>query len=170
MLRLLSFALLVPSVSLVFGAEPLVTQPTLLERGYGQMYDLQFDRAHKTFQEWIAQRPDDPMGPVSDAAAYLFSELDRLHILQSEFFLHDDAFLNRQKPSADPKIKQQFEAALAQSQQLSVKSLESDPENQNAQFATLMRLGLHSDYLALIEKRYLASLSEVKTGRAIAEN
>ncbi len=163
MLTLLTFAL-------VFAADPSTTPPqTVLERGYREMYDLQFDQAHKTFQEWIAQSPEDPMGPVSDAAAYLFSELDRLHILQSEFFMHDDTFLSRQKPSADPQVKQQFDAALERSQQLATKSLQADPANQNAQFASLLRHGLHSDYMALIEKRYLASLGEVKAGRAIAE-
>ncbi len=151
------------------GDSSLTPAPTPLERGYSEMYNLQFDQAHKSFQESIAQSPSDPLGPVSDAAAYLFSELDRLHILQSEFFMHDDAFLNRQKPSADPKIKREFEAALAHSEQLAAKALEADPANQNAQFASLMRLGLRSDYLALIEKRYMASLSDVKTGRAIAE-
>jgi hypothetical protein len=156
-------------LAVTLAVDPVGTNQSVLERGYREMYDLQFDQAHKTFQEWIREQPEDPMGPVSDAAAYLFSELDRLHILQSEFFLHDDAFLSRQKPVADPKVKQDFDAALAQSQQLAAKSLQADPGNQNAQFATLLRLGLHSDYLALIEKRYLASLTEVKNGRAMAE-
>src|SRR5579871_688835 len=133
------------------------------------MYDLQFDEAHRSFRQWTDDHPDDPMGPACDAAAYLFSELDRLHILQSEFFLHDDAFVNRAKPPADPKLKQNFDAALTRTQQLADRTLARDPQNQNAQFATLMRFGLHSDYLALIEKRYLASLGEVKQSRATAE-
>jgi hypothetical protein len=154
----------------LFCAEPNVTtQPTLLDTGFRQMYDLQFDSAHRTFGEWMRLHPDDPIGPVSDAAGYLFSELDRLHILQSEFFLHDDTFTNRKKPVADPLLKAKFDAALGQAQQLAEKTLQRDPQNQDAQFSNLLRLGLHSDYLALIEKRYLASLSEVKTGRAIAE-
>lgn len=166
---LLSIALLAFEAPL-FCAEPNVTtQPTLLDTGFRQMYDLRFDSAHRTFGEWMRQHPDDPMGPVSDAAGYLFSELDRLHILQSEFFLHDDAFTNRKKPVADPALKAKFDAALDHAQQLAEKSLQRDPENQNAQFSTVLRLGLHSDYLALIEKRYLASLNEVKTGRAMAE-
>jgi hypothetical protein len=155
---------------LLFGAEPNVTsQPTLLDTGFRQMYDLQFDSAHRTFGEWMRLHPEDPMGPAADAAGYLFSELDRLHILQSEFFLHDDAFANRKKPAADPAVKAKFDSSLDQSQQLADRVLQRDPQNQDAQFSALMRLGLRSDYLALIEKRYLASLNDVKTGRAIAE-
>jgi hypothetical protein len=143
--------------------------PTPLEAGYRQMYDLDFDRAHRTFRQWAELHPEDPMAPVSDAAAYLFAEFDRLHILESEFFLHDDAFLNRTKPVPDAQLKQSFDADLAKSKQLADAALVRDPHNQNAEFATLLRLGLHSDYLALIEKRYLASLNDVKASRALAE-
>ncbi len=144
-------------------------QSTLLDNGFHQMYDLQFDEAHRSFHQWMDQHPEDPMGPVCDAAAYLFAELDRLHILQSEFFLHDDEFVNRAKPSADPKLKQSFDAALAHAQSLTDRALAKNPRDPNAQFASLMRLGLRSDYLALIEKRYVASLSDVKQSRATAE-
>lgn len=133
------------------------------------MYDLQFDQAHSSFHAWMQQHPADPMGPVADAAAFLFAEFDRLHILQSEFFLHDDAFLNRKKPEPDPKLKSSFDAELRQSQQLADHALAQDASNANAQFATLMRLGLRSDYLALIEKKYMNSLADVKASRSMAE-
>ena len=133
------------------------------------MYDLQFDEAHRSFRQWGEQHPEDPLAPACDAAAYLFAELDRLHVLQSEFFLHDDEFVNRSKPAADPKLKHNFDDALAHAQDLSDRALARDARDQNAQFATLMRLGLRSDYLALIEKRYVASLADVKQSRAMAE-
>ena len=158
------------SLTLFLLAEPNASaQPTPLETGFRQMYNLEFEQAHQTFGLWSEHHPDDPMGPASDAAAFLFSEFDRLQILQSEFFLHDDAFLNRAKPVPDAKLKQSFDTALAKSQELADRALARDAHDQNAEFATLMRLGLHSDYLALIEKRYLASLSEVKASRAMAE-
>src|SRR5277367_2395641 len=158
------------SLTLLLLAEPNVTaQRTPLESGFRQMYNLEFEQAHQTFGQWSEQHPEDPMGPASDAAAFLFSEFDRLHILQSEFFMHDDAFLNRAKPVPDVKLKQSFDAALARSQQLADRAIAHDPQDQNAQFAALMRLGLQSDYLALIEKKYLASLSDAKASRTNAE-
>jgi len=68
------------SLALAFGLAALHAEPTLLDAGYLQMYNLQFDQAHRTFAEWRRLHPDDPMGPASDAAAYLFTEFDRLHI------------------------------------------------------------------------------------------
>ena len=105
------------------------------------------------------------MGPVSDAAAYLFSEFDRLHILQSEFFVTDGHFVTDRKLAPDPAVKREFEAALEASRRLS----ERAPDSTNALFASILRIGLHSDYLGLIEKRYLPSLRELKAGRALAE-
>jgi hypothetical protein len=161
----MSYRSFIPTLVLCFGAAAGSIHATPLEDGYRQMYNLQFSAAHQTFQQWQAQHPDDPMGPVSDAAAYLFSEFDRLHILQSEFFTHDQHFITDHKLTPDPGVKQQFEASLEKTRVLcSGKS--DDPD---AQFAAVLRSGLHSDYLALIEKRYVPSLQEMKAGRAAAE-
>jgi len=141
------------------------TPPTLIDQGYRQMYNLQFAEAHQTFREWQRQHPEDAMGPVSEAAAYLFAEFDRLHILQSEFFTEDQHFLTDHKLSPDPAVKRQFEASLAQTRALAA----NKPGDANAMFAALLAAGLHSDYLALIEKRYGASFKEMKTARQQAE-
>jgi len=161
--------ILISVLLLAMSPPPTQGQPTLLDAGYREMYNLQFDEAHRSFRDWSSQHPDDPLGPVSDAAAWLFAEFDRLHILQSEFFLHDNSFLARQKPMPDPAVKQKFENALSKSQALAERTLAREPENRNALFATSLQHGLRADYLALIEKRNLASLREIKDGRALAE-
>ncbi|HUB34152.1 MAG TPA: hypothetical protein VMA31_14020 [Bryobacteraceae bacterium] len=156
---------LIPALAAAVAAGPVAHAATLLDDGFGQMYNLQFGQAHNSFQEWTREHPADPMGPVSDAAAYLFSEFDRLHILQSEFFTHDQHFVTDHKLTPDPGIKQKFEAALASARSLASRA----PRDKNSQFATILASGLHSNYLALIEKRYAAALSEMKAGRTQAE-
>jgi len=143
--------------------------PVLLESGYRQMYNLEFDAAHRTFAEWIQHRPEDPLGPVSDAAAFLFSELDRLHILQSEFFLHDDNFRTSRRLMPDPAARHSFERRLADAGRLIDQALARDPKDANALLAQVLLLGLRSDYDGLIEKKYLSSLSLTKAGRAAAQ-
>jgi len=149
-------------------AEPLLDSAPL-DRGYRQMYNLQFDSAHRTFAEYAKTHPEDPMAPLSDAAAWLFSEFDRLKILQSEFWIEDQPFLDFHKPMADPAVKKQFEQDLARTQKLVEAALRKSPDDANAQLATTLRLGLHADYLALIEKRQMAGLAEVKQSRQVAE-
>lgn len=138
---------------------------SLLDDGYRQMYNLQFEQAHKTFAEWAQQHPTDPMGPASDAAAYLFTEFDRLHILQSEFFVHDAHFYTDRKLTPDPDLKRQFQASIDQALALAG----PEPKDANAKFATVLCHGLQSDYLALIEKRYVPSFKEMKEARGMAE-
>jgi hypothetical protein len=138
---------------------------TPLELGFRQMYNLQFTEAHNTFGEWQRLHPEDPLGPACDAAAYLFSEFDRLHILQSEFFTHDQHFITDHKLTPDPEVKRKFEAALASSRRLAGPA----PSNENAMFALVLANGLHSDYLALIEKRYGASFQKMKAARQQSE-
>jgi len=140
-------------------------EATLLDAGYRHMYNLRFSEAHGIFAEWERQHPEDPMGPASDAAAYLFTEFDRLHILQSEFFVNDDHFYTDSKLTPDPVLKKKFEAALDKAAEMAAAA----PEEPNARFAAVLCHGLRSDYLALIEKRYLAAFREMKIARGLAE-
>ena len=146
-----------------------LSSPTPLDLGFHQMYNLQFEEAHKTFNEWELLHPDDPLGPASDAAAYLFSELDRLGVLQSELFLDDEKFKRSKMLAPDPVTRQAFDRALARSQQVADGVLARSPRDGNALLAKTMDLGLRSDYLALIEKRYLASLGYTKSAGILAE-
>ena len=145
------------------------TPPTSLDEGYERMYNLEFDHAHASFREWERIHPADPMGPISNAAAYLFAEFDRLGILQSEFFVNDRHFRAPETQTPDPARKRSFEAALERGRLLADAILEHSPQDADARFATIMRLGLHADYMALVEKRYLASLAEIKSARKLAE-
>ncbi len=149
-----------------FAASP---EPSL-EPGYRHMYNLDFERAHQVFRDWEKQHPADPMAPVSDAAAYLFAEFERLRILESEFFTNDDSFFRRQRSlNPDPAAKREFENALNRSERLASAALARSPGDRNAMLASLLRIGLHADYLAFIEKRNFAALAEVKESRAVAE-
>ena len=149
----------------VFCAALCGAQPTPIDAGYRQMYNLQFVEAHRTFEEWQRQHPGDPMGFVSDAAAYLFSEFDRLHILQAEFFTHDQHFITDNKLTPDPAVKRKFDAALDAARQLAARA----PQDENSMFALLLAGGLRSDYSALIDKRYITSFKEMKAARQQAE-
>ena len=166
MTRLLLTAILA-SVGAAAGSIPSLVP--LLQTGYHQMYDLEFDRAHKTFAEWERQRPDDPFGHVSNAAAYLFAEFDRLNILQSEFFVNDDRFRHAKRLTPDPAVRQAFDRELEKTEQLANEILARSPDDADALFADILAMGLRADYTALIEKRYLESLRVIKNSRAMAE-
>jgi hypothetical protein len=143
--------------------------PTMLDAGYRQMYNLDFETAHQTFAAWERLHPDDPMGPVSNAAAYLFAEFDRMHILESELFVDDSTFEKRKKFVPDLKVRAAFERELGRGDRVADQVLARSPGDHAALFAKVMVGGLRSDYLALVEKRNLAALSTIKSSRALAE-
>jgi hypothetical protein len=160
--------LALPVFAFFLAADP-APAAAALDLGYRQMYDLQFDEAHKTFAEYGRLHPDDPLTPASDAAAYLFAEFDRLNILQSEFFVHDDNFRHPRKLNPDPGARQAFDTELVKAGKIAAGELGSAPQDANALFATIMVSGLRADFDGLVDKHYLSSLSAVKNSRVMAE-
>jgi hypothetical protein len=133
------------------------------------MYSLQFEDAHMVFDTWEQTHPDDPMGPVSQAAAYLFAEFDRLHLLEAELFVDNDRFLTRTRAAPDPAVKRAFDAALATALAQTDRILTVMPMDGNALLAKIIALGLRADYKALLNKQYLPSLADMKASRVLAE-
>jgi hypothetical protein len=151
-------------------AEPSVSlTSTPLDRGFLGLYNMDFTGAQEDFVSWETEHPDDPVGPVSQAAGYLFSEFARLGILEAQFFENDSAFNDRSKVSADPVVHAQFEAALDHAQALAHARLNQDPKDRDALFALTLASGLRADYSALIEKKNLASLHFTKEASAWAQ-
>lgn len=161
-LLIVCFLSIQPGVS----ASPMTDQ---LQDGFSDMYNLSFGDAHRSFESFELSHPDDPRAPVFDAAAYLFSEFDRLRILQSEFFVDDHNFLTRTQLSASPDAKLKFDNALRKAGKISDDRLKKSPDDQDALFASAMSLGLRADYTALIEKRNFQALSEIKDARQAAQ-
>lgn len=93
----LAMAIPVPASALDEGS-------TALDRGFLGLYNLDFSGAQKDFSFWERQHPDDPIGPVSQVAGYLFSEFTRLGTLESQLFASDAAFDARPKQSPDPAL------------------------------------------------------------------
>ncbi len=162
-------SLLAACALLCLATAALAEAQPALDAGYRNMYNLQFGAAHAAFARWQQEHSDDPLGPVSDAAAYLFSEFDRLHVLELELFVTDSRFENRERPAPSPQVKQAFEARLAEARQLARKALARDAHDPNARLAEVFAIGLEGDYLAMIEKRDVQALKYIKQARTLAE-
>ncbi|HVQ54322.1 MAG TPA: hypothetical protein VMT25_04040 [Thermoanaerobaculia bacterium] len=133
-----------------------------LESGYRQMYQLNFEGALGAFGEWQRVHPEDPLGPASEAAGTLFAELNRLGILEAQFFVKDESFLGRKGQRPDPGARARFDAALRRSEALARARIATDPRDTDALFALTLDSGLQADYLSLIENRNVAALGPTK--------
>jgi hypothetical protein len=140
-----------------------------LDRGFLGLYNLDFVGAQRDFATWQQLHPDDPMGPVSEAAGFLFSEFNRLGVLESQFYENDEAFVGRPKLTPDPVLRQHFMDAIRRAESLAHARLANSPKDRDALFAQTLCLGLQADYAALIEKRNMASLHYTKQASASAQ-
>ena len=147
----------------------VLTPNAPLDLGFRQMYNLQFAEAHKTFQSYEQSHSDDAMGPTSSAAAYLFSEFERLGVLQTELFVNDEMFEGRKKPEPNPAVRASFTQAIERSNQRADATLARSPNDRNALLAKVLNLGLEADYLAMVEKRNMAAVSSSKKASELAE-
>jgi hypothetical protein len=139
-----------------------------LDAGYHSLYNLDFASAQQKFVAWERDHSDNPMGPVSEAAGLLFGELQRLGVLESQFYEDDSAFQARKKFSPDPGVKARFEEALGHGETLAQVRLAKSPQDRDALFALTLSSGLKGDYAALIEKRNMASLHYTKQASQLA--
>jgi hypothetical protein len=148
---------------------PALNSVSPLDRGFAGLYNLDFGGAQQDFAAWQRMHPEDPMGPVSEAAGFLFSEFNRLGVLEAQFYENDDAFFKRPKLSPDPALRDQFRDAIARTEHLAHARLANDPKDRDALFAMTLASGLQADYAALIEKRNLASLHFTKQASVSAQ-
>ncbi len=140
-----------------------------LGRGFGRLYDLDFSGAQREFESWERVNPENPMGPASEAAGILFSEFDRLGVLEAQFYENDSIFAARKKYEADPGQRARFDRQLSRAEELARSRLSRDARDRDALLAMTFAAGLRSDFAALIEKRNLASLHYTKEATAWAQ-
>ena len=143
---------------------PLCCNP--LNDGYHDMYNLNFGDAHHQFQSWIATHPEDPMGPAADAAAWLFGEFDRLHVIDVDLFADQTRFDSRQRLTPDPNVRKNFDDRTDQAVRLADAALQRNPADAMAFYAKTLVAGMRSDYALMIDKRDLGALSLSKQASA----
>jgi hypothetical protein len=140
----------------------------MLDLGFHEMCNLHFPEAHAIFTKYMVEHPEDPMGPVSDAAGYLFSEFHRTGVLDMQLFTNDTNYMHHKKDVPDLEVKKAFDADLDKADRLSDVILSKYPNDATALFAKTLTFGLRADYASLLERRDLAGFQFTKAGSAYA--
>src|SRR6202051_4277824 len=155
----------VVALLILFGPAPPAKAPLpaeSLKSGFLRLYDLDFAGAQREFEACEKLHPADPMGTAGEAADILFSEFNRLGVLEAQFYESDSVFAARKKYDADPAQRTRFVQQLDRAEQMAKAKLNRDPRDLDSLFAMTLSNGLHSDFAALIEKRNIASLHYTK--------
>jgi len=138
---------------------PIPASSTGLDRGYFDMYDVHFGDAHKVFEQILLQHPDDALAAASDAAAYLFGEFDRLHIIDVELFADQNKFDSRGRLNPDPGVRKSFDDRCAQANRLADALLQRNARDATALYVKTLIAGMQSDYALMIDKRDITALN-----------
>jgi hypothetical protein len=134
-------------------------QHKALDMAMSRMYNCDFSGAQAIFIEEIRKHPEDPLLHAFRASALLFSEFDRMKILELDFYVDNDSVTDRKRLKPDPSIRADIFQATGHARKLAGTHLSEDPQNTNALFALFVAAGVEADYSVLVEKKYIRSYS-----------
>jgi predicted Zn-dependent protease len=152
-------------VSALRGAEP-----GSIDAALQRMYNQNYLAAHEILDSLSATRPDDPLPYAFQASAYLFYELDRLGVLESEFLTDDNQIAEKKKKlDPDPVNREKFVRAVHDVETRADAILKTNPNDPQALFAMCIAQGVATDYMAFVEKKQFSSLSVAKRSNGYAQ-
>ena len=152
----------------VGAAEPAPTPPAVLDRGFNELYRLNFQGAREEFLSYEKMQPGDPLGKVAEAASYLYEEFNEKGVFTSSFFLDDSKFLGGVDGKPSENRNDAFLGVNQQAREMAQGILRSNPRDAHGLLVLTMADGMESDYDALIEKKQLAGLSMMRRAESEA--
>ncbi len=142
---------------------------TPVGQAFARLYNFDFPGAHAILDRQIRSDPQDSLPYAVKAAGYLFAELHRLKVLQTEFFEDDDRIVDRRKLNPDPAIRAEFFRLLEAARQRANARLAAHPGDRDALFTLCMAAGLVTDYAALVERRRFGSFPLARETQAYVD-
>jgi hypothetical protein len=142
--------------------------PLMLDAGFHQLYELNFQGARAQFLSYQKMRQDDPMGKAAEAASYLYEQFNTKGVFTSEFFLNDAKFLGGADGSPAQNRNEAFLTANESARNMAKEQLKSNPGDSHALLVLTMTDGMEADYDALIVKKQMAGLGLTKQAESEA--
>lgn len=134
-------------------APTMAPAPAPIDRAFVRLYNFDFAGAHAALDESARLDPGNPLTFSVRAVAYLFEELDRLRILEVQFFLNDDTVVGERRLKPDPTRRARLFNAVEEARRLAGARLVINPDEENALFALCMSASVVTDYTGLVEGR-----------------
>jgi hypothetical protein len=132
--------------------------PGMLDTGFHQLYELNFQGARAQFLSYQKLRQEDPLGKAAEAASYLYEQFNAKGVFTSEFFLNDAKFLGGADGSPAQNRNEAFLTANERARAMAKEQLKSNPSDAHALLVLTMTDGMEADYDALIVKKQMAGL------------
>jgi len=140
-----------------------------LQGGFDSLYLLRFAEAREVFAQYEREHPESPMGPVGEAASYLFEEFEKDGVLTTEYFLDDDRLLGGIKGKPDAGRMAAFHRAIGRTRGLAVQRLRKNPNDAEGLLAMTMSAGMEADAAGIFEKKQVEALRRIREADELAK-
>ena len=150
-------------------ALPLGGQQALIDQGYSNFYNLEFDQAIAVFENGIAQNPGLPDLHNHLAQTLIFREMLRNGSLESELVSGSNSFLRRPKLNPSPETEKRILDEIAKAMALADARLKKNPNDTAAMYAEGISYGLRSNYYWVVKKSWHDSLKDATAARQTAQ-
>ncbi|HUO32366.1 MAG TPA: hypothetical protein VMU80_24330 [Bryobacteraceae bacterium] len=140
-----------------------------IAEAFDQLYNFNFPATYADIDRYIAAHPAAPIGYAVRSSAYLFYELDRLGILESQFLVSDKHIASKKVLKPDPDVRAKLLQALEDARSRAQAVLAANPHDRQALFSMSIVEGVTTDYMAFVEKHQIASLSSAKRSNSYAQ-
>ncbi len=131
----------------------------LLDAGFQAMYAHQFAKAEGIFADYQRAYPNDSFAYAAQSAALLFHELDRLDLLEAEFYEdEDEKSFAKSRGKPDAQVRETIFRLTDRAVQMSQARLDKNSGDEDALYSMMLAKGVQADYNALVDRHYWAAL------------
>jgi hypothetical protein len=145
-----------------------VQAPNALDRAFNRIYNFDFSGAYAILDAEQRLQPDKPLLYSVRSAAHLFSEFDRMKILEMDFFADDDKVTDRKRVKPDPAVRAELFKMTGEARKRAQAQLAINSQNREALFALLMATAVETNYSGIVEKKYFRTYSLSKEAQQYA--
>ena len=152
---------------LALAASPPGGQQSLVNEGFTDFYNLDYDRAIAVFEKAIARNPGQPDLHNHLAQTLIFREMYRDGALESELVSGNNSFLRRPKLNPTPQNEKRILDEIAKAMALADARLKQNPNDTAAMYASGIAYGLRANYYWVVKKAWHDSLKDATAARKL---
>jgi tetratricopeptide (TPR) repeat protein len=152
---------------LALAASPLGGQQSLVDEGFNDFYNLDYDQAIAVFEKAIARNPEQPGLHNHLAQTLIFREMYRDGALESELVSGNNSFLRRPKLNPSPETEKRILAEIGKAMSLADARLKMNPRDTAAMYASGIAYGLRANYYWVVKKAWHDSLRDATAARKL---
>src|ERR1035441_8488876 len=150
-------------------ASPLGGQQSLVDAGFTDFCESDYDQAIAVFEKAIARNPGQADLHNHLAQTLIFREMYRDGALESELVSGNNSFLRRAKlnPTPEPETEKRILDEIAKAMALADARLKQNPKDTAAMYASGIAYGLRANYYWVVKKAWHDSLKDATAARKL---